>query len=194
MAGSIQCPRPGGPGVAEPGDGNRIHPWSAPRLAAATLVTVPGRGRLNGWFLIPHGGILFRAEGSRVAAGDRQRGYQKGGGGPGDQDQQGQGRGEQVRGRVQRRLLAGGLQQGEPAAPAAQGEGSRPPMAGRKINPATAAIPPAVCRMIAPGPRPIMATTNSRMPSASTAPGTPGGTAIRRGGDRTGRPGRGRRT
>jgi len=55
-----------------------------------------------------------------------------------------------------------------------QGAGSRPSMAGRMIRPTRAAMPPAVCRMIAPKPRPIMPATNRIRPLASTAPGTPG--------------------
>src|SRR5579859_1518961 len=54
------------------------------------------------------------------------------------------------------------------------GAGSTPRMAGRKIRPTRVAMPPAVCRTIAPRPTPMVATTSSSRPPASTAPGTPG--------------------
>ena len=54
------------------------------------------------------------------------------------------------------------------------GAGSRATMPGRTITAIVAAIPPAVCLMIAPSARPSRVHTHSRMPAASTAPGTPG--------------------
>ncbi len=47
-------------------------------------------------------------------------------------------------------------------------------MAGRTMTAIVAAIPPAVCRMIAPRARPSWVQTHSTRPAARTLPGTPG--------------------
>ena len=54
------------------------------------------------------------------------------------------------------------------------GDGRTAVMAGRTITAIVAAIPPAVCRMIAPRARPSRVHTHSTRPAASTLPGTPG--------------------
>ena len=86
-------------------------------ISLAWLGQVPGPVELAGGMIALAGVLLARSSG--VPAGDEDRGRGQRGGWPGQHDQQGQARGEQVRRRVQRRHLAGRLQQREPADPAA---------------------------------------------------------------------------
>src|SRR5690349_7959966 len=98
-------------------------PAAAIGIALAWLGQVPGPVELAGGVVALAGVILARdargPRGSRIPAGDEDRGQGQGGRGPGQQDQQGPARGEQVRRRVQRAHLPGRIQQREPADPAA---------------------------------------------------------------------------
>src|SRR5690348_11393074 len=98
-------------------------PAAAIGIALAWLGQVPGLVELAGGVVALAGVILARdargSRGSRVPAGDQDRGQGQGSRGPGQQDQQGPARGEQVRRRVQRAHLPGRVQQREPADPAA---------------------------------------------------------------------------
>ena len=147
-------------------------PAAAIVISLVWLGQVPGPVELAGGAIALAGVIL--AKGSGVPAGDEDRDRQQGDARPGQQDQQGP-----RPGRTGPRPGAGPSPGGRP--PAARtgragrsGAGSRPRMAGSAMTATVAAIPPAVCRMIKPSARPSRAHTHSRIPAASTAPGTPG--------------------
>jgi drug/metabolite transporter (DMT)-like permease len=96
-------------------------PAAAILISLAWLGQVPGPVEVGGG-AVALAGVALAGSGRRrsgVAAGDHRGGGQQRGGGPGQQDEQGPGGGEQVRGRVQRGDLAGGVEQGELADPAA---------------------------------------------------------------------------
>ena len=155
-------------------------PAAAIGISLVWLGQVPGPAELIGGAIalagvvLASGGPASDGAASRVAAGDDERGRGQAGRRPGQQHQQGPARGEQVRRRVQRAHLLGRLQQREPADPAVPRAGSRAAMPGTRITAMVAAMPPAVCRMIAPRARPSSAHTHSSRPALSTAPGTPG--------------------
>jgi drug/metabolite transporter (DMT)-like permease len=93
-------------------------PAAAIGISLVWLGEIPGPAELIGGAIALAGVVLASGGGSRVAAGDEDRGGGQGGGRPGQQHQQGPARGEQVRRRVQRAHLLGRLQQREPADPA----------------------------------------------------------------------------
>jgi drug/metabolite transporter (DMT)-like permease len=90
-------------------------PAAAIGISLVWLGEVPGPAELIGGAIALAGVVLASGMGSRVAAGDEERGGGQADGRPGQQDQQGPARGEQVRRRVQRAHLLGRLQQREPA-------------------------------------------------------------------------------
>src|SRR5689334_4374961 len=93
-------------------------PADAIGISLVWLGEIPGPAELIGGAIALAGVMLASGGGSRVAAGDEERGGGQAGGRPGQQDQQGPARGEQVSRRVQRAHLLGRLQQREPADPA----------------------------------------------------------------------------
>jgi drug/metabolite transporter (DMT)-like permease len=93
-------------------------PAAAIGISLVWLGEIPGPAELIGGAIALAGVLLASGAGSRVAAGDEERGGGQADGRPGQQDQQGPARGEQVRRRVQRAHLLGRLQQREPADPA----------------------------------------------------------------------------
>ncbi|HEX3194181.1 MAG TPA: DMT family transporter [Streptosporangiaceae bacterium] len=93
-------------------------PAAAIGISLVWLGEIPGPAELIGGAIALAGVVLASGGGSRVAAGDEDRGGGQAGGRPGQQHQQGPARGEQVRRRVQRAHLLGRLQQREPADPA----------------------------------------------------------------------------
>jgi drug/metabolite transporter (DMT)-like permease len=93
-------------------------PAAAIGISLVWLGEIPGPAELIGGAIALAGVMLASGGGSRVAAGDEERGGGQAGGRPGQQDQQGPARGEQVSRRVQRAHLLGRLQQREPADPA----------------------------------------------------------------------------
>ena len=93
-------------------------PAAAIGISLVWLGEIPGPAELIGGAIALAGVLLASGAGSRVAAGDEERGGGQADGRPGQQDQQGPARGEQVRRRVQRAHLLGRLQQREPAEPA----------------------------------------------------------------------------
>ena len=93
-------------------------PAAAIGISLVWLGEIPGPAELIGGAIALAGVVLASGGGSRVAAGDEDRGGGQAGRRPGQQDQQGPARGEQVRRRVQRAHLLGRLQQREPADPA----------------------------------------------------------------------------
>jgi len=93
-------------------------PAAAIGISLVWLGEIPGPAELIGGAIALAGVVLASGGGSRVPAGDEERGGGQAGRRPGQQDQQGPARGEQVRRRVQRAHLLGRLQQREPADPA----------------------------------------------------------------------------
>jgi drug/metabolite transporter (DMT)-like permease len=93
-------------------------PAAAIGISLVWLGEIPGPAELIGGAIALAGVVLASGGGSRVPAGDEDRGGGQAGGRPGQQHQQGPARGEQVRRRVQRAHLLGRLQQREPADPA----------------------------------------------------------------------------
>jgi drug/metabolite transporter (DMT)-like permease len=98
-------------------------PAAAIGISLVWLGEIPGPAELIGGAIALAGVVLAsgptpNGRGSRVAAGDEDRGGGQAGGRPGQQHQQGPARGEQVRRRVQHAHLLGRLQQREPADPA----------------------------------------------------------------------------
>jgi drug/metabolite transporter (DMT)-like permease len=93
-------------------------PAAAIGISLVWLGEIPGPAELIGGAIALAGVVLASGGGSRVAAGDEDRGGGQAGRRPGQQHQQGPARGEQVRRRVQRAHLLGRLQQREPADPA----------------------------------------------------------------------------
>jgi drug/metabolite transporter (DMT)-like permease len=93
-------------------------PAAAIGISLVWLGEIPGPAELIGGAIALAGVVLASGGGSRVPAGDEERGGGQASGRPGQQDQQGPARGEQVRRRVQRAHLLGRLQQREPADPA----------------------------------------------------------------------------
>jgi drug/metabolite transporter (DMT)-like permease len=93
-------------------------PAAAIGISLVWLGEIPGPAELTGGAIALAGVVLASGGGSRVAAGDEDRGGGQAGGRPGQQHQQGPARGEQVRRRAQRAHLLGRLQQREPADPA----------------------------------------------------------------------------
>jgi drug/metabolite transporter (DMT)-like permease len=96
-------------------------PAAAIGISLVWLGQVPGPAELTGGAIALAGVVLASSGGSRVPAGDEDRGRGQADGRPGQQHQQGPARGEQVRRRVQRAHLLGRLQQREPADPAVPG-------------------------------------------------------------------------
>jgi drug/metabolite transporter (DMT)-like permease len=93
-------------------------PAAAIGISLVWLGEIPGPAELTGGAIALAGVVLASGGGSRVAAGDEDRGGGQAGGRPGQQHQQGPARGEQVRRRAQRAHLLGRLQQREQADPA----------------------------------------------------------------------------
>ena len=93
-------------------------PAAAIGISLVWLGEIPGPAELIGGAIALAGVVLASGGGSRVPAGDEERGGGQAGRRPGQQDQQGPARGEQVRRRVLRAHLLGRLQQREPADPA----------------------------------------------------------------------------
>ena len=96
-------------------------PAAAIGISLVWLGQVPGPAELTGGAIALAGVVLASSGGSRVPAGDEDRGRGQADGRPGQQHHQGPARGEQVRRRVQRAHLLGRLQQREPADPAVPG-------------------------------------------------------------------------
>ena len=93
-------------------------PAAAIGISLVWLGEIPGPAELIGGAIALAGVVLASSGGSRVAAGDEDRGRGQADSRPGQQHQQGPARGEQVRRRVQRAHLLGRFQQREPADPA----------------------------------------------------------------------------